>query len=253
MRQPIMLFVVAGALGCSTPGDERVQPDTAAVDARSASPRSVTPAPVATPLPAVDSGAPRLLPRDEADAAFRSFRSRVLERLSARDTSFLYGMLAPDIKNSFGGDDSIAGFKRIWRMAENRTDVWEVLSRVLQLGGKMPADSLFIAPYVYAFWPDSIDAFEHVAVVTPNALLREAASASSRAIGTLSHSILKLEEWQNLGELGVPTDSTWARVRLRSGRTGWVQGEAVYSPVDWRAFFIKRNGRWMLQLFVAGD
>jgi hypothetical protein len=242
-------LLIALACGCGAPAEDRVQPDSTS---HPAAPPAPAP-PAQERLPVVDSGAPVLLPRDEADTSFQRFRTRALQALSARDTSFLYGILAPDIKNSFGGDDSIAGFKRIWRMAEGSTAVWDALARVLQMGGRQQGDTTFIAPYVYAFWPDSVDPFEHVAVVTPNATVHEAPAPTARAIGTLSHSVLKLEEWQNLAESGVATDSTWARVRLPGGRTGWVRGKHVYSPVGWRAFFVKRDGRWIMQLFVAGD
>jgi hypothetical protein len=240
----LLVLLVAVVSACNAQPEDRVPADTTA---RAAPPRATA------QLPLVDSGAPTLPPSDEADASFRSFRTTTLAALSARDTAYLYSILAPDIKNSFGGDDSIAGFKRIWRMAEGGTEVWDALSRVLRMGGALQGDSAFIAPYVYAFWPDSIDAFEHVAVVAANAPVRDEPSQATPPTGRLSHSIVRIEDWQSLGESGVASDSTWARVRLPGGRSGWVRGLDVYSPVSWRAFFARRNGRWILQLFVAGD
>ena len=111
---------------------------------------------------------PKLLPRDEADSSFRAFREQLLAALARRDTAFLYNILAPEIKNSFGGDDSISGFRRLWSLDKPQTStVWNTLTRILQLGGKMQDDSTFVAPYVYAFWPDSIDAFENYAHTKP--------------------------------------------------------------------------------------
>jgi hypothetical protein len=117
----------------------------------------------------------------------------------------------------------------------------------------MENDSTFVAPYVYAFWPDTLDAFEYVAVVMADAPLRVEPLPASPAAGRLTHSILRLNEWQNYPESGVPTDSTWARATLPSGRSGWVSGSDVYSPVGWRAFVVKRGGRWLMLFFVAGD
>jgi hypothetical protein len=233
------LVVVIMLLACS----KAEQTDRASLDS----------VPAAQPLPAiapaVDSGAPKLLPSDQADSSFRAFREEALRALARRDTAFLYAMLSPAIKNSFGGDDSIVGFKRTWEMAEpDRSDVWHALARVLRMGGKL-ADSLFIAPYVYAFWPDSIDAFEHIAVINEHAPVYAQPTTDEPAIGTVSYSILKAEEWQGTGAAA----ATHVRVRLPNGEQAWLHAADVYSPIDRRAFFERQNGRWRMLLFVAGD
>ena len=202
---------------------------------------------------AVDRGAPLLEPRDEANESFRLFRAEALRKLAARDTTYLYGMLAPEIRNSFGPDDSVSHFKRIWKMEESRPDVWMALIRVLTMGGQQPADSTFTAPYVYAFWPDSIDAFEHVAVVGNGVRVQESPGANGREVGRASNSILKFVEWQGMPESGVAADTTWVQVLLPNGTRGWIRGASVYSPVSWRAMFARRDGRWRMLLFVAGD
>jgi hypothetical protein len=243
----IAAMAVIVSAGCrEQPGEQQLPSDSVA-----AQPAPSTPS-APTTLAVLDSGAPTLQPTDQAGASFRAFRDSALQALSRQDTAFLYRILTPDIKNSFGGDDSIAGFKRIWRMNEGNSAVWSALSRVLRMGGQQHGDSLFIAPYVYAFWPNSMDAFEHVAVVTPNATVRDQPAQTAPEAGTVSHSILKAEAWKDTSD-GNTTDSTWVRVSLPRGRTGWVRGMDVYSPVSWRAFFVKRNGRWQMQLFVAGD
>lgn len=194
-------------------------------------------------LPAVDSTAPKLLPVDEADASFRAFRDSLIDALARKDTTFLYGVLAPEIKNSFGGDDSIAGFKRMWRMNEPQpSEVWTVLTRILRMGAVHQGDYM-TTPYVFANWPDSIDAFEHVAVVKENAAVYGTSDRSSRPIGNASYSILKR----------VSDDMEWYEIELPGGREAWMRGEDVYGPVDWRASFQKRDGRWTMLYFIAGD
>lgn len=204
-------------------------------------------------LAMVDSGAPKLLPRDEANESFRQFRSGALAALARRDTAFLYGILAPEIRNTFGGDDGIAGFRRVWKMDDPNSDVWAALTRVLTMGGQQPTDSQFTAPYVYAFWPDTMDAFEHVAVTGDSVPVHEAPDPDSRLRGGAHYSILKFREWRGLPMSGVAADTTWARVVLPNADSGWIRGASVYSPVGWRAMFVRRNGRWLMLLFVAGD
>jgi hypothetical protein len=194
-------------------------------------------------LPAMDSGAQKLLPVDEADASFRAFRDTLLRALESKDTTYLYSILAPEIRNSFGGDDSIAGFKRMWRMSQPpQSEVWETLSRALRMGSVTDGDYV-IAPYVFKLWPGTIDPFEHVAVVRENAPVFASADLDREPTGVASYSILKR----------IAGDSVSVGVALPDGRKAWMRAEDVYSPVGWRAFFEKRAGRWTLTMFVAGD
>ena len=221
----------------STPADSTTRADSAAV--------------AAPQLPPGDSGARKLLPVDQADSSFAAFRTTLLAALQRRDTTFLYSILAPEIKNSFGGDDSIAGFKRIWRLEQPDSSlVWGSLTRVLNMGGQLQGET-FIAPYVFSAWPNDVDAFEHIAITGTN-VPAYAGPANAEQVASLSHSILRLEEWPDLDN-GVPAPGSFARVKLPTGRSVWVSTAQLYSPIGWRAFFEKRNGRWIMTLFVAGD
>lgn len=204
-------------------------------------------------LVAVDEGAPKLLPRDEANDSFQAFRREALAALARKDTAFLYGMLSPVIKNSFGGDDSVSGFKRIWKPEEPGSAVWSHLTRVLSMGGRHDSDTTFRAPYVYAFWPDSLDAFDYVALTDSFVVVRRDSSASSPAVGAASHSIARAQAWSRFPSAQLPSDSTWVRVEFPGGTSGWISGSQAYSPVAWRAMFVREKGRWRMIVFVAGD
>jgi hypothetical protein len=128
------------------------------------------------------------------------------------------------------------------------------LTRILEMGGKHGADTMFTAPYVFANWPDSLDAFEHVAVTTSAAPVFAAPDTTSAVIGTATHSILRVQEWRGLSSIPSNTDSTWARVQVNKVQSGgWMRGRDVYSGVGWRAAFVRREGRWTMIFFVAGD
>jgi hypothetical protein len=45
----------------------------------------------------------------------------------------------------------------------------------------------------------------------------------------------------------------WVRVRLDGGREGFVSARLIRTPLDDRAFFLRRNGAWRLITFVRGD
>lgn len=237
------IVLLASVVLAACRGDAR--PNAGAAD-------SVNTLPPQSAAPPAVIGLPKLQPVDEADASFSAFRSEVLAALQRKDTTYLYRMLAPEIKNSFGGDDSIAGFKRMWQPSSPESQVWDALSRALSMGGKL-ADSTFVFPYVYAVWPDSIDAFEHVAITGENVLAHEDSDEQSPAVATLNRDIVAVEGWHGLGDKGVPTRTSWVQIKLPSGNTAFVNGLSAYSPVSWRGFFQKRSGRWVLTLFVAGD
>jgi hypothetical protein len=42
-------------------------------------------------------------------------------------------------------------------------------------------------------------------------------------------------------------------VQLTNGRTGFVPARLARSPIAYRAFFTRRDGRWQMAMFVAGD
>lgn len=244
MLRYLSVLTLLCLLGC----DRIARTDQTAADTGLATPAtSPTPA-----VHALDVSAHKLLPIDQADPSFRAFRAQLLHALAAHDTTFLYSILAPEVRNTFGGSDSLAGFKHLWHLDSGKSPIWTALSRVLQLGGKL-TDSTFVAPYVYAFWPDSMDAFRYVAVTNNAAPVRATPIDSATVLGTASYGMLKLSDWKGLDELRVATDSTWALVQLPDGRGLWLEGSEVYSPVGWRAFFMKRDGRWLMTTFVSGD
>jgi hypothetical protein len=243
------LALAAAALLCACAGAGDEQAGTAAVtDGTQAAATAALP-----DVPEGDRGATRLLPVDEADTSFAEFRRRALAALQERDTAFVYGILAPDIKSSFGGDAGRADFQIMWKLDQPDSSLlWHALTRVLTLGGKAQGDS-FVAPYVFAVWPDTIDAFAHVAVTGQNVAAYAQPNATAPAMARLTHSILPVEEWQGQDDNGTPLPDGFARVRLPDGRSVWVRSADVYSPVGWRAFFEKREGRWIMTIFVAGD
>jgi hypothetical protein len=205
------------------------------------------------PLPAVDSSAAKFLPDDQADESFRAFRDSTLAALTRKDTRHLYGILAPDIRSSFGSDDGINGFRRMWDIEDPDTRLWSELARVLRMGGAFAGDSVFMAPYVYALWPDTLDAFEFVAVTSPRAVVRSAPATSADTIAAASYGVLPLEKWRGMPESPAEPDTSWAGVVLPDGRSGWLRSEDVHSPVGWRAIFARRDGQWVMTAFVAGD
>ena len=240
MVKLIQFCVLACALACVS-GEAGGGADSA---------RDSVPESVSVPI---DSSAPRLEPRDDANASFKEFRERTLAALSRKDTAYLHNIVAPEIRTNFGDGGGLSDFKQMWKTSDPSSLVWVTLRRVLEMGGKHESDSMFTAPYVFAFWPDSIDAFSHIAVTTANASVHARPDAGSPTLGSASHSILRAVEWTNIPGDAVPSDTSWVRVEWGDRRSGWLRVADAWSPVSWRAMFARRGERWVMVLFVAGD
>src|SRR5262245_34820006 len=96
----------------------------------------------------------RLLPVDEAATQpdFLSFRAQLQEAVDQDDVDAVMAIVHPNIKASFGGDDDIDAFRRMWKPEEPGTELWRTLASVLALGGSFQGPDTFVAPYTFSRW-----------------------------------------------------------------------------------------------------
>ena len=196
----------------------------------------------------------RLAPVDEAakDPSFVQFRNELKSIIARKDAAKLFHHLASDIHLSFGGDYGGPAFHQMWKPFDKDTKVWAMLSLIVDNGGKFIAPGGFAAPYAYAAFPEDLDGFEHVVVTNPQAVLREKPNASARAIRKLDYDILEIvkSSGKMQHEAG-PND--WDEVKAATGQHGFVPSADIRSPIEYRAIFEKRKGKWVIQSLVAGD
>lgn len=198
---------------------------------------------------AVISAAPvQLLPVDEAAKRpeFFSFRSQLQQTIARRDAAALLAAIDPNVKNSFGGNDGIEEFKSMWKIGQADSEIWAELGTVLSMGGSFFDDHTFVAPYVFSKWPESLDSFEHVAVVGANVRVRSEPRMDATPLDAVSFVILPVANDARV------TDDGWRAVRLES-KVGFVSSRFVRSPIDYRAIFSEQSGAWRMVTFVAGD
>jgi hypothetical protein len=180
-----------------------------------------------------------------ARADFFAFRARLQAALARRDLDAVLAIVAPDIRNSFGGDDGVEGFLRLWTPREPGSRLWAELATVLALGGTFERDDMFVAPYVFSRWPQGFDPFQHVVLIAPDVALRLAPRDDAEPAGNASFVILRLA--------GSEAPEGWTAIRDEDGGTRYVRSSVVRSPIDYRAYFERRNGEWRMVMFLAGD
>jgi hypothetical protein len=199
-----------------------------------------------------------LLPVDEGkrDESFNIFRENLINAVKRKDKNHLIGVLDPNISLSFGGDAGIKDFKKYWEIDKSTTKIWDELLPVLTNGGKFSYDGgkkIFCAPYSFTDFPDDLDAFEYQVIFGNNVRLRLRPDLSSRILTKLSYNIVKIDYEQSITDGNDEPNYIWYKIETLGGMKGFVSADYVRSPIDYRACFAKKGGKWKMTDFIAGD
>jgi hypothetical protein len=190
----------------------------------------------------------RFDPVDEATQQpdFFAFRSQLQMALLCSDATALLACVHPDIRNSYGPDEGIDRFRTRWLPFNRNSRIWEALGSALTLGGTFGPDNMFLAPYVFSRWPFEVDARQHTAIIGLAAEARMLPLVDFPVLARCGLSIVPLA-------LGSDDVSSWVAIRTPQGQTAYVDKRWVRSPLDFRAIFEKRRGRWWLTAFFSSD
>ena len=191
----------------------------------------------------------RLPPVDQcaAEPGFATFKDAMKRSVDRRDGDGLLVLLAPDVLVNFGGETGRDAFARQWDLkAGSPHELWKQLGEILALGCAKSNSTLVMPSLALQFDSDADeDVFDKLIVASPAAELRAAPYSASARMASLS--------WDIVTGLERRRQDDWVNVRLADGRIGWVAGRQLRSPLDYRAVMEKRDGRWTIIAFVAGD
>lgn len=212
---------------------------------------------------ALDSNLPKLYPIDEAkkDPSFLEFRNALKAAVSKRDKEYLISIADSAIRWSFGNGGGVKSFVEHWQLdtptSAKANSFWSLFSQVLEMGGawSTQAPGSFWAPYVYSSWPETgnYDPFEHAAITSKDIPVYKSNNAASTVIGRLSYDIVKVLDRGHLEEAKPHSSTTFVKVKSYNGIVGYVTKDHLWSPIDYRAGFMKKQGKWKLSAFIAGD
>jgi uncharacterized protein len=204
--------------------------------------------PIVDPLPRDSVQRLPVKPVDEAvtDPEFFLFRARVQTALATHDTAEIMRIVDPGILNSFGGDGGREEFRQQWGLENpEKSHLWATLGSVLALGGRFQEEeSTFYAPYLVE--GTTGDGFETLVVMGANVTVHSGPVSTSPVIDTVSFE--EVTKWREKS-----STREWEPIRTSKGRTGWVLGRHLRSPIAYRAGFVRRQGQWWLRTLVQGD
>lgn len=200
----------------------------------------------------------KALPVDEGktDASFSAFREKTLQAAKRRDVKYILSIVDANIRNTFGDSNGIAEFKKMWKINSPKSEFWDEFITVLSNGGTFlkEADAkTFAAPYTFTSFPDDLDVFEYHAIFGNNVNLRSKPEMKAPVVASLSYNIVRVDFENSVKDETRENKYLWLKVKTLGGNTGFVNAKYVRSPIDYRAVFEKRGGRWKMITFVAGD
>ena len=186
----------------------------------------------------------QLRPSDEAgeDKALASLLDQMRLMTKNRDHRALEALMLPDFRVEFDVGKGAKAFHSHWRPDLPDSGLWEILRRLLMLGGTFYSRTLFAIPYVYTHFPADLDPFGHVVALGEEVILFDEPKLDAKRVGSLEYSIAPLARPVQ-PPVVIPADS-FPEINHPGASRCFVAASEVYSPAGHRVFFEKRRGRW---------
>ncbi|MDX2180744.1 MAG: SH3 domain-containing protein [Bryobacteraceae bacterium] len=183
-------------------------------------------------IPPVDEGS--------RDPSFAKFRAELSAAFDRRDRPFVESALAQDANLSFGGHTGVRAFREMYPPGK---EPWAKWRRMISLGGRWRRGG-FEGPYVFTDFPRELDEFSFGVSIDERVSVRLTPSPLADVVD-----FLNWETFEYLDNLR----GEWTLVRTPRNREGYVRSESVWSPIDFRIRFEKRNGVWKIAFWLQGD
>jgi len=203
----------------------------------------------------------QLLPKDDSqkNKEFSLFMNDFRKAVKTKNIASLKNNIAPDIVYSFGEEDGLKGFLKIWNLdKKNKTSkFWDEMEKVLSMGSAIydEENNSYAYPYLFVTFPADYDIYEFAAVTGKKVNVRMEPSSKSPVVETLDYEIVKAissdEEPKVVKVDGM--NGKWIKVLTSSGKEGFIFSQFIHSPIGYRAIFQKIGKRWLLTAFISGD
>lgn len=207
----------------------------------------------------------RYPPRNEVrkDSSLKVFVDTLKAVINRKDAPALLKMISPTITIYFDSEDNnIKGFIKEYKPADTLSMVWIILQKITSMGGVFANDegkvgkNAFVFPYVEQMnvkheYCDGC--FTCIATLAPDINLREKPDRLSAAVGKLNYHVVKVIEEPSSKQMGGNSEN-WVYVQtFDKSITGWVRRDLTWDPCGYRLWLHKKNGKWLIDTFIAGD
>jgi hypothetical protein len=195
----------------------------------------------------------KLPPVDEAagDASWMRFKKQLLGAIEKRDKQFLLSILDKNVRNQDARARGIATFRKQWELDTDDSPLWRELATVLQMGSAFMQREKrreLCAPYLLARWPGDVGPIDHAVAISRDAPVQSEPTAASAALGTLSHDIVFVSDWE-VDDKAPASKQKWVKIRYRD-RDGYVPEEQIRSPIEAAACFVRGEKGWRMIAFA---
>jgi hypothetical protein len=188
-------------------------------------------------------------PRDDClrIGEYFQFRQQFEDIVKRRNTAGLQALIASDIQWNFGGEPATkTAFAAKWNLSKGAASpIWAELDAILPLGCGINGKGIAFPHMFTAGLGDQDGELSKVLVTYEDVNLR--ASASSGAVSKAKIS------WELVDVKGGIVKDGWTPVTTADGKTGFIKSNYLRDPLDYRAGFEKRDGKWVMNFFAAGD
>jgi hypothetical protein len=186
-----------------------------------------------------------LSPVDQAveDESLIKFREELIANIKERNIDFLNKYFDEQGTWDFGGSTKEQLLKS-WD-----EESWLELQKAVLLGGAFYNEekTLFFSPYTFKLFPEEFDPYEFEVAIKDHVEVYSLKDVDSEIIGMLNYTIVKRRyEDDNY-------DPNWKKIEMSDGSVGYVIGDNIRSPIDYRVGFEKVNNAWKITSFLAGD
>ena len=184
-------------------------------------------------------------PRDTCDEieGSRAFRVRLEKVVADRDVEGLKALAADDVVLDFGG--GMGAQELEMRLSDPEWALWDELDQLLRLGCSANKQGGITIPWYADQQMEGVDAANGVIVTGEDVPLLDAPKADAQEVAIVSWDVVSLEAFK--------PDAEYQQVVAVDGTTGYIRTDRLRSLLDYRVIASKRNGKWSITSFVAGD
>ena len=205
----------------------------------------------------------KLLPVDDAsqDPSFAEFRSQLIKAARNHEAKFVISILDSDIKNGSDAERGIMQFKNQWQVDQRDSNLWEVLTTILIMGGSFRINDgarEFCAPYVTSEWPSVVsqlpqnaDPLDYQVIVDKEVAVKSQPNSSATTVSVLSYDVVKLSSTTVTTAPNSVNSLNWMKISTLAGQEGYVQDKYVRGASDFHACFRKLGQKWLMTELAA--